>query len=127
MNKSVLSKNWHEYFVVEGVQENLPGIYKWEIEGVGSYIGKYKSIRRPTKEYGRNVRRLLNEKPYRKGKPGGYRRIHRALAEAVQHGRRITLRILENVDESHICAREAELIKLRGNLNGPARSMSSSG
>ncbi len=39
MSKPVLPKNWHDYIVAEGVQENMPGIYKWEIEGVGSYIG----------------------------------------------------------------------------------------
>jgi hypothetical protein len=35
------------------------------IEGVGSYIGKYKHISRPTQHYSRNVSNILNNKPYR--------------------------------------------------------------
>jgi len=36
------------YKVERGVDVRLPGLYEWHIEGVGSYIGKYKRIRRPT-------------------------------------------------------------------------------
>ena len=90
-----------------------------EIEGVGSYIGKYTQIGRPTKAYGRHVTNLLNNrKAYRPSNPNGYRRIHHELHRAHIEGRRITLRILENVDQTEINRRERQLITERGALNG---------
>ena len=113
--------HWHTTVLAEGVIPEEPGIYEWRIEGVGTYIGKYGRIRRPTKEYGRNVARLLSGRPYRTGKPDGYRAIHYALAEAVRVGRPIILTILENVAPDRINQREQELIRERGaTLNGPA-------
>jgi hypothetical protein len=41
--------------------------HAWRIEGVGSYIGKYKHISRSTQHYSRNVINILDNKPYRKG------------------------------------------------------------
>jgi hypothetical protein len=109
----------YQYEVENGIDEAKPGIYKWTIDGIGSYIGKYKSIRRPKEQYRQNVRRLLQGGDYRKSKPGAYRRIHRELAQALLDGRKIELRILENVDPAKINARERELIRLYGSLNGP--------
>ncbi len=88
---SDLPRGWFEFKIAEGAVCDRPGLYEWHIESVGSYIGKYKRIKRPTKEYGRNVLRLLRQEVYRKGKPDGFRRIHRALAEAIQARRQITL------------------------------------
>jgi hypothetical protein len=62
-----LPRNWYTYVIAAGVREDVPGIYEWHIEGVGSYIGQYGRIGRPTKEYGRNVTRLLNGQHYRRG------------------------------------------------------------
>jgi hypothetical protein len=115
----VLHQDWFTCVVVKGVNEANPGIYRWTIDGAGSYIGKYKSIHRPKEQYGQNVRRLLQGGDYRKSKPDAYRRIHRELAHAVREGRKIELFILENVDPANINARERELIRLYGNLNGP--------
>lgn len=112
-----LPKDWYSYTVHSGVNTDLPGIYEWHIEGAGSYIGKYGRVRRPTREYRRNVVRLLNKKPYRKGNPEGYRRIHLELARAWRDGRRIELIILENVRAERINQREQELIANRGTLN----------
>lgn len=114
-----LPKDWHRYEIAAGVEEDRPGIYEWHVEGRGSYIGKYKRIRRPTKEYGRNVSNLLNDKPYRLGKPDRFRRIHRELALAYRERRLITLKILENVEPVRIDRREQALIAERGILNGP--------
>ena len=110
--------------VNDGVDITRPGLYEWRIErhdleGHDSYIGKYKRIKRPTREYGRNVRRLLEGRSYRLNKPDGFRRIHRELAEAHRAGRKITLIILENAQESEINRRERELIAKRGALNEP--------
>jgi hypothetical protein len=111
---------WCTVNVVPGVDREKAGIYEWHIEGVGTYIGKYKRIRRPTKEYRRNVARLLNDLPYRKGKPDGFRRIHRELFAAHRAGTKITLTILENVADAALRAlRESALIRERGSLNDP--------
>jgi hypothetical protein len=118
-----LPDKWFEYSVVEGVDEGKPGIYYWLIEGGDSYIGKYSSIDRPTKHYGRIVERSINLKPYRKSNPEGFRRVHIALRKAVEEERRIELRILKNADPAEINARERELIReLRPTLNGLSAS-----
>jgi hypothetical protein len=114
-----LPKGWYELKINPGVDEHLPGIYEWEIEGIGSYIGKYTRISRPKKRYGRNVSRILNDEPYWPSKRDGFRLIHRVLAKAYSDGLRITLTILENVAPSKINGRESELIAERGKLNVP--------
>jgi hypothetical protein len=55
--------------------------------------------------------RLLNNLPYRKHKPHGFRRIHRALA--TEAGRHVELCILENVVPEKLNAREQALIRQR--------------
>ena len=78
-------------------------IYKWEVRDevgnlVGLYIGKAKGgAKRPTTHYRRNVNRLLAGKPYRLNNPEGYRKSHRALAEAVKLGHGIELSFVCNV------------------------------
>ncbi len=64
--------------------------------------------------------------PYRKGKPDGFRRIHRELFAAVKNGRQIELHIIENVGKERINARELELIALRGTLNGSCPELENS-
>jgi hypothetical protein len=110
-----LQRDWCLYIVNSGVDVKAPGIYEWRIEGGEIYIGKYSHIRRPTRAYRSNVTRLLSGKPYRSG--GDYRRVHHALAKAVQAGKTITLTILENVLDDQINRRERELIGERGTLN----------
>jgi hypothetical protein len=78
-------------------------IYMWEIRAhdgslLGRYVGKAKAgAHRPLKHYVRNVANILSGKPYRKGNPEGFRRIHRALADAESQGHLITLNLLCNV------------------------------
>jgi hypothetical protein len=115
-----LSKDWCSLVVASGVDCTKPGIYRWEIEGGGIYIGKYTNIRRPTKEYRRNVVRILKQLPSHHPN-GRFRRIHHALAAAVTEGRRITLTILANSELGDLNRREQEFIRSEGaNLNGPA-------
>jgi hypothetical protein len=112
--------DWYDYRINDGVDVKRPGIYEWRIYGMGSYIGQYLRISRPTKEYRRNLINLLNDRPYRLRNPAGFRRIHRELARAHREKRRIQLIIVENVtDKLQRNRREQELIKVRGNLNGP--------
>ena len=119
---------WFEFRVARGADCNKPGIYEWRIADVGVYSGKYSNIRRPTEQYIANVSRLLHGQPYRKGKPDGFRRIHRELAKAVEQGHKVTLIVLENPgDGKTINQRERELIKVHGTLNGHAPTSQPSG
>ena len=115
----VLPPDWYKYKVLKGVDRTKPGIYIWCIAGVGSYVGKFKRISRPTRHYTRNIRRLLNNLPYRRSNPTGFRNIHHKLAEAHLTKRAIKLIILENVPLPHINQRERELIAKHGSLNVP--------
>ncbi len=118
LDSLLLVEDWYTVRVLDGVDLNLPGIYEWTIEGVGTYIGKYTRISRPLREYQRNIAKIRLKHPYRPKNPEGFRRIHRALAEA--QGGKVTLTILENVAPEILNAREAELIRERGTLNGKA-------
>ena len=105
---------WFTEVVAAGVNPDWPGIYEWRIEGVGVYIGQYGRVRRPRREYARNVERLLAREPYRKGDPEGFRKVHRKLAEARDKDRAITLTFLENHEaKSDRNRRERELIEER--------------
>ena len=110
----VLHPEWYREIVVPGVDPAQPGLYEWRIDGVGTYIGQYTHASRPGREYGLNVGRLLANRPYRKAKPSGFRRVHQELAKAAAAGRMITLTLLENqivkVDRNR---RERELIAER--------------
>lgn len=113
--------------VTNGTDEARPLLYLWEIHDAqtgelrGRYVGKaLRGSGRPRSHYARNVRRLLERLPYRRGNPEGFRKVHRALAEAVLKGDRITLTLLRNV-ESHEDINEAERSAIRSlkcTLNG---------
>jgi hypothetical protein len=51
----------------------------------------------PLKHYSRNVANILAGKPYRKGKPDKYRRVHHALGAAQRQGHSIKLTFFCNV------------------------------
>lgn len=100
------------------VNEGKALIYMWEIHDeddtlTGRYVGKAKGgSKRPRRHYKRNVRRLLQNRPYRKSNPEGYRKVHRHLAKADRLGHKITLSFLCNVDDSeNINDVEQRLIK----------------
>lgn len=113
-SRALLPLDWYTREKLEGVQDDLPGIYEWRIDGVGVYIGKYGKIDRPTKEYGRNLNRMLNGQEYRLGKGNAYRYIHHKLLAAHKEGAKITLTILENViDPLQRNTREQALIDER--------------
>lgn len=90
-------------FETNGIDEGSPLIYCWEIDDGGGeieyrYVGKsINGSHRPRTAYRLNVNRLLAGKPYRKGKPDGFRVVHRRLADATKNGHSITLRLLSNV------------------------------
>lgn len=102
----------HE-FEFSGVDQNRPLIYMWEIwaaDGtiLGRYVGKAsRGARRPLSHYKRNVINILDGKPYRRGRPDGYRRVHRMLAQAMSCGHRVRLSLLTNI-EPHENINQAE-------------------
>jgi hypothetical protein len=115
--------------IVDGVNLDRPGIYEWRITypdfSKQIYIGKYTRGNRPTREYRRNVERLLHGRPYRKNNPDGFRLIHRESAQAALNGREIVLTVLENVPPEDLFRRERELIESRGTLNAEVARRSS--
>ena len=101
-----------------GVDQSRPLIYMWEIWTndrtlLGRYVGKAsRGSGRPLSHYKRNVMNILDGRPYRKGRPDGYRRIHRMLAEAMGKGHRVRLSLLRNVEpDESINQAERSLIK----------------
>ena len=112
----------HNWFVrrdVEGFDPIRPGLYIWEIEGAGRYVGRYTHLSRPLKEYSRNVHRLRTGVSYRPAKPNGFRRIHRALAAAADEGRAVTLHLVANCGREELSDRERRMIaEVRPELNG---------
>ncbi len=115
------------HVVTNGTDETQPLLYQWEIHDAitgelrGRYVGKASAGgRRPRKHYARNVRRLLAGLAYRKGRPDSYRSVHRALAEAVRKGDRITLTLLRNVTPGEDIneAERATIRALKCTLNG---------
>lgn len=107
-------------FEIRGLNIWMPGIYAWDIHGIGVYIGRYTRARRPLGEYDKNVTRILRGEPYRPNKPHGFRRIHHALANAVKEQTPITLRIVENCLIENLDIRERHWLNEigRGGLNG---------
>lgn len=114
-----------------GVDVKAPLIYMWEIADlsgkvIGRYVGKANGgEKRPRQHYSRNVDKLLKGVPYKKGRD--YRRVHVALADAVDSGHSISLHYLCNVpDDQNIFAVEMNYIRQYGcnirdgiGLNGP--------
>ena len=114
-----LPEGWFDLDVAPGVHLNQPGIYIWEIEDVGKYIGEYTRIKRPTKRYAWKVRQIVNEQPqHDELNPIGFGHIHKALAKAHLQGNKIVLHVAENVpDPKERHSRQAKLIAKCGNLN----------
>ena len=117
MNKNTLPDLMAVVKIKYVANPDFPGIYIWTIKGVGRYVGKYSSKRRPLSQYARNVHRILNQEPYRKNNPNGFRHIHRALVDALKKGLPIELIFFENVPLDTLRQREKELIAKMGELN----------
>lgn len=80
-------------------------IYLWEIKDstgrvLYRYVGKSDvGAKRPLRHYSRNVRNLMNGRPYRRGNPDGFRKVHHELAKAILLGYKVTLSFLCNVPD----------------------------
>ena len=111
--------DWWDWFTQEpneAIDLGRPGIYEWDIGGVGSYIGQSRNLHSRVERYVKNIRNLtLGEQPYYPFRP-----IHYDLADARACKRLVTYRVRENCDDpEERNERERYWIKLRGTLNGP--------
>jgi hypothetical protein len=106
-------------FVSRGVDPMKPCIYVFIIEGQDTYVGICTEPSRYKREYAKNVRNLLAGLPYRPAKPNGFRRVHRALAKAIETDQqKISLVLIENWDDRFSgLSRETELKNAIGTLN----------
>lgn len=118
-----MQADWFTVETIDGATLNLPGIYRWEIDGVGVYVGRYTWPSR-LKEYRKNVARLHADEAYRPSNSYGFRAIHRALASASQKGCRIKFVVVENCSRDQLNERERWHISLLADahrLNGRRR------
>lgn len=102
-----------------GFDRTQPGLYVWEIDGAGLYVGRYSKISRPLRHYARIVYRLRNDLEYRPQNPNGFRRIHYALVAAIDQNRAIKLHLWANCAKDELAQAERALIEeLSPELNG---------
>lgn len=101
--------------------ESGPLIYVWRVGG-DVYVGKsVNGVGRAVGEYRNNIRKMIAGQPYRKSKPGQWRKVHQRLHAAVTAGEEITLELIPSTRES-IKADEQRLIReLGATLNGPRK------
>ena len=74
------------------------GIVAIIVDGGGIHIGKYTSLSTYIKELSQNVGNYIEGRPYRENNPDGFRRIHRALGEAVKVKAAISIVLMNNWD-----------------------------
>ena len=89
------------------------GIYEWRIEGVGLYVGQSRRLASRLREYPNNVRKLIAKAPYRKGKPDGFRAIHKSLMDAHERKIAVAFSVLEICERGDLNAQERHWIKRR--------------
>jgi hypothetical protein len=112
------------HYDAAGVDECAPLLYLWTIHNSAGhiyycYVGKSNAgAARPKKSYLSVVKRLQRGGPYRPNNPT-YREVHQRMAEAVEKGFIIRLRLIRNVlDSENILAAEAEARKHFSELFG---------
>lgn len=110
--RTKLRPDWYQ-IVDAGFDLTASGIYEWQIEGVGIYVGKAKSLRRRLKHYPDNVRRMIDGLHWHADPTKKYRRIHEALRQAYEAGVRVHVVILENCEPLDRAKRESFWIRKR--------------
>lgn len=107
------NKDWWTLDIPEHIDPAQPGIYEWRIADQSLYIGKSSRLSSRLREYPNNVRKLVNEAPYRKGKATAYREVHHELRRAHDSGIAVTVTILENCERCDLDERERHWIAIR--------------
>lgn len=108
-----LRDDWFQLAVDPTVNMSAAGIYQWSIEGVGVYIGKAKVLRHRLRAYPRNVRAMIEGRPWHGNPEREYRAIHKALREAYDAGTLVTVTVLETCDPAVRAEREQHWISVR--------------
>ena len=98
--RTKLRPDW--YLQPDEVDFNLDqsGVYEWQIDGVGIYVGKAKNLRRRLREYPNNVRRMLDGLAWHGDPNKKYRLIHEALRRAYDAGTSVRVVVLETCEPS---------------------------
>jgi hypothetical protein len=102
------------------VNAKEPLLYRIIIGSRLYYIGCADCADRPLKDYARNVKRMKNGKPYRKGNPSGFRAIHQHLFAASEKGEEIVVELIRNVLKTEKFREEAAEIIMHRTLHGEA-------
>lgn len=121
--KPRLRENWYNWATEPTKTWDSAGIYQWSIDGVGVYVGKARILRRRIRDYPRNVRALIQGRPWHGNPLKEYRGIHRALREAHDLGTPVTVTVLEVCDPAIRAERERYWIDRRrreAEQGGPA-------
>jgi len=113
MTRQELTPGWYIHHSAGSPDLRLSGVYEWRIEGVGIYVGKAKVLQNRILAYPRNVRRMMEGLPWHGNPDKEYRRVHKALLEAYQSGRGVSVCILEICPASDRKAAEDRWIALR--------------
>jgi len=92
---------------------NAPGIYQWEIEGVGIYVGKALKLRSRIRAYPNNVRRMVAGLHWHGDPSKEFRPIHKHLREAHDNGTKVIVKVLENCHRDTRAEREQHWISQR--------------
>ena len=108
-----MTVDWYVKIETPDIDENHPGIYEWRIERVGVYIGKSKRLTARLREYPNNVRKLVENLPYRRHNPKGFRAVHHHLKAALDRGQPVKLTVLENCSLELLNKQERFWIDLR--------------
>lgn len=89
------------------------GIYEWSIKGVGVYVGKAKMLRKRLRDYPKNVRAMIEGRPWHGNPAKEYRDIHKALRAAYDAGTPVIVTVLETCDPIIRSEREQHWIRVR--------------
>lgn len=113
MEKIKLRDGWYTLAELDAADLDVAGIYQWEIEGVGIYVGKALKLGKRIRAYPNNVRRMIQGLHWHGDASKEYRRVHHALREAYEAGNSVAVRILERCDPAERKKREDEWIARR--------------
>lgn len=105
--------NWYRFDDDDAAVCDLSGIYEWRLGNESLYIGKAKRLKRRTREYSNNIRKLIHGEPYRKGKPASYRPVHHELRSAHDRELTVIVTVLEYCDKADLNDRERYWIERR--------------
>jgi hypothetical protein len=115
MNQSpvVFREDFYALDIGLNIDLKSSGIYEWRIDGIGVYIGKALKLNSRIRAYPNNVRRMIAGLHWHGDATKDYRKIHKALRQAHDHGLLVTVSVLENCSRDRRLERELYWISRR--------------